>query len=131
MNKKQEKRKSNTISDENGDSNAQSNGKSKTKPVNKKARTEVDAIQEETQSESESEASEIETPSKVVHLKKNGSIPVVNDYLIIFNCDTDQMYEYLIAHGISLAICEMFQGMSFCHIFTFVLIIILKTFKLK
>ena len=129
MNKKQEKRKSNTISDENGDSNAQSNGKSKTKPVNKKARTEVDAIQEETQSESE--ASEIETPSKVVNLKKNGSIPVVNDYLIIFNCDTDQMYEYLIAHGISLAICEMFQGMSFCHIFTFVLIIILKTFKLK
>ncbi len=129
MNKKQEKRKSNTISDENGDSNAQSNGKSKTKPINKKARTEIDVIQEETQSESE--ASEIETPSKVVHLKKNGSIPVVNDYLIIFNCDTDQMYEYLIAHGISLAICEMFQGMSFCHIFTFVLIIILKTFKLK
>ena len=121
MNKKQEKRKSNTISDENGDSNAQKNGKSKTKPVNKKARTEIDTIQEETQSESE--AREIEAHSKVVNLKKNGSIPIVNDHLIIFNCDTDQMYEFLIAHGISLAICEMFQGMSYCHIFTFVLII--------
>jgi hypothetical protein len=111
MNKKQEKRKLNPISDENGDSNAQSNGKNKTKPVNKKARTDIEAIQEETQSESE--ASEIETPSKVVLLKKNGSIPIVNDYLIIFNCNTDQMYEYLISHGISLALCEIFQGIFF------------------